>query len=147
LLSFSNVLVTLFAVSCGGSLLLEGGGRNFEAALALLVWVLGFPVVYGIWLIATWRTTHYVVTNRRVYIANGIMRRDSFSIPLVQVTNVSSSQGAVDRLLGSGDLAIESAGRESAIVLHRLPHIKLTHTRVLSLLPAQRPPSAGYGTS
>jgi len=74
--------------------------------------VLVFPAVYVMVLIATWLTTHYVITDRRVFIAGGVIRRGSYTIPLPQITNLSTGQTAIDRMLGSGDLLIESvAGR------------------------------------
>jgi uncharacterized membrane protein YdbT with pleckstrin-like domain len=65
------------------------------------------------WLVAryiTWVTSHFVVTNHRIIYRTGWLRKDGIDIPLDRVNNVVISQSLVERLIGAGDLLIESAG-------------------------------------
>jgi uncharacterized membrane protein YdbT with pleckstrin-like domain len=69
--------------------------------------------VSSAWLVsryARWATTQFVVTSRRVIFRAGVFRKRGVEIPLDRVNTVHFQQGLVDRLIGSGDLTIESAG-------------------------------------
>ena len=57
-----------------------------------------------------WRTTNFVVTTDRLIHRNGVLSKSGIEIPLERVNNVLFSQRLAERLLGSGDLIIESAG-------------------------------------
>jgi uncharacterized membrane protein YdbT with pleckstrin-like domain len=58
----------------------------------------------------TWVTSHFVVTNHRIIYRTGWLRKDGIDIPLDRVNNVVISQSLVERVIGAGDLLIESAG-------------------------------------
>jgi len=70
--------------------------------LASLAWV---GVTY-----ATWVTTHFVVTTDRLIYRHGVLSKHGVEIPLERVNTVFFSQQILERMLGSGDLVIESAG-------------------------------------
>lgn len=82
----------------------------------LLGWVL-FVAIIGsaAWLIVDlvrWRTTYFVVTSHRVIYREGVLARQGVEIPLERVNNVNFSQGIFERMLGVGDLLIESGGTD-----------------------------------
>lgn len=60
--------------------------------------------------IASWSTAHLVVTTDRVIHRQGLIARSSMEIPLEAITDVRFRQGVLERLLGAGDLILESAG-------------------------------------
>ena len=67
------------------------------------------------WLIvryARWLTTHFVITDRRIIFRTGLLTKRGIEIPLDRVQTVHFSQGVLERLVGAGDLLIES-GAES----------------------------------
>lgn len=70
--------------------------------LAALVW---FAVTY-----AQWATTNFVVTTDRLIYRHGVLSKKGIEIPLERVNTVFFSQSIIERMLGSGDLVIESAG-------------------------------------
>ena len=70
--------------------------------LAALIW-------WGIRYMA-WRTTNFVVTTDRLIYRNGVVSKSGIEIPLERVNNVLFSQRLFERMLGAGDLVIESAG-------------------------------------
>ncbi len=72
--------------------------------LAALVWV---GLTY-----ATWATTHFVVTTDRLIYRHGVLSKHGIEIPLERVNTVFFSQTVFERMLGSGDLVIESAGEQ-----------------------------------
>lgn len=69
--------------------------------LAVAWWVLR-------WL--DWRTTNFVVTTDRLVYRHGVLAKHGIEIPLERVNNVLFSQRLFERVLGAGDLVIESAG-------------------------------------
>src|SRR5690606_27117884 len=69
-----------------------------------------------LWLVqqyATWATTNFVVTSDRVIYRSGVIAKRGVEIPLERVNNVLFSQSIFERMLGAGDLMIESGGLES----------------------------------
>jgi membrane protein YdbS with pleckstrin-like domain len=72
---------------------------------ALVLWLTVVPVL-------RWRTTHFVVTNRRVLVREGILSRQGIDIPMSRINSVQFRHTALERLLGCGTLIIESASDE-----------------------------------
>jgi uncharacterized membrane protein YdbT with pleckstrin-like domain len=57
-----------------------------------------------------WRATELVVTSMRVIYRRGVMRRAGREIPISSVQDVSFVQALAERLLGKGQLLVQSAG-------------------------------------
>jgi len=57
-----------------------------------------------------WRTTEFVLTTDRLIVRQGILAKQGIEIPLDRVTNISYRQALWERVLGCGDLVVESAG-------------------------------------
>jgi uncharacterized membrane protein YdbT with pleckstrin-like domain len=55
-----------------------------------------------------WRTTNFVVTSDRVIFRHGLFAKSGMEIPLERVNSVHFHQGIMERILGAGDLMIES---------------------------------------
>jgi len=100
-------------------------------ALAVLVWLALWP-----WLV--WRTTHYVFTNERVILREGVFSRDGRDIPLGRVNDVSFSHSLIGRMLGYGTLTIESAGERGQVVLIDLPRVEQTQSALYELVEHDR---------
>lgn len=73
-------------------------------ALATLAWVI---VRYF-----KWRTTYFVITSDRLIFRNGVIAKAGIEIPLERVNNVNFKQGIFERIIGAGDLLIESGGED-----------------------------------
>jgi membrane protein YdbS with pleckstrin-like domain len=70
---------------------------------------------WACWLVlkyAQWRTTSFVVTSRRVIYRHGVISKRGVEIPLERINNINFHQRLIDRIIGAGDLDIESAGRD-----------------------------------
>ncbi len=70
-------------------------------------------VVSAIWLLVRylkWATTNFVITSDRIIFRNGIIAKSGIEIPLERVNNVLFNQSIFERMLGAGDLLIESGG-------------------------------------
>ena len=111
LLGAVGVVVTGYALRGEGDWVLPAAG-----VLALLV-VVGFvvpPVVRRLF-------TQYVLTTERIVVREGLVARTGTEIPLESVTNVEFSQSVVERMLGYGDVLLESAGRSGQSRLRDVP--------------------------
>jgi uncharacterized membrane protein YdbT with pleckstrin-like domain len=74
--------------------------------LAALVW---FAVVY-----VRWATTNFVVTSERVIFRQGLVARRGTQMPLEKINTVDFHQTLWERIVGAGDLVIES-GSEAGV--------------------------------
>lgn len=86
-----------------------------DARRVLSYITLGLIIGTALWVIvryAKWATTHFVVTNHRVIFRAGIVAKSGIEIPLERVNNVHSQQSVFERVVGAGDLMIESGGME-----------------------------------
>lgn len=89
------------------------------AGLALVGRFTLYPVV-------RWRTTHFVVTDRRVLVREGVFTRHGMDIPSKRINSVQFRQGLLDRILGSGTLVIESDSDES-LEFDDVPGVRRVH--------------------
>jgi uncharacterized membrane protein YdbT with pleckstrin-like domain len=83
-------------------------GRTIFGWIALAAIAAG-----SVWTVAryiSWVTSHFVVTNHRIIYRTGWLRKHGIDIPLDRVNNVVISQSLTERIIGAGDLLIESAG-------------------------------------
>lgn len=55
-----------------------------------------------------WMTTNFVVTSDRVIFRHGVIAKSGIEIPLERVNSVHFNQSIFERMLGAGDLLIES---------------------------------------
>ena len=59
-----------------------------------------------------WNFTHFVVTDDRVIYRTGVLAKRGVEIPMERINNINFHQGIWERLIGAGDLDIESAGKD-----------------------------------
>jgi len=110
---FSRHILTgipLLAVVIGTLSIPSADVRNvvrWPVGLLVLAWALWLASQYLRWLV-----TYFVVTDQRVLFRTGLLARHGVEIPLERITNINYHQGIWERLIGAGDLDIESAGEE-----------------------------------
>ena len=68
-----------------------------------------------------WYFTLYVLTTERIIVRRGWIARSGTEIPLESINNVLFSQRVLERLLGYGDILIESAGRQGQSRIENIP--------------------------
>jgi uncharacterized membrane protein YdbT with pleckstrin-like domain len=88
-------------------------------------WItIGALALAVMWLVGRytrWVSTSLVVTTSRLIRRNGVLARSGREIPLAALTDVSYHQRLLQRLIGAGDLLLESAGRQGQEVFPDLP--------------------------
>jgi len=75
--------------------------------------VLALAVVALVWFLgryAKWVTTNFVLTSDRLVYRSGVASRQGREIPLERLNDVSFHQSVPQRMLGAGDLLVESGG-------------------------------------
>jgi uncharacterized membrane protein YdbT with pleckstrin-like domain len=69
--------------------------------------------ISAIWLVirySRWLTTHFVITNRRIIFRTGLVTKRGIEVPIDRVNTVHFRQGVFERIVGAGDLLVESGG-------------------------------------
>lgn len=110
-----GVLALLVAV-----LQLDGSAREVGLwifAIAAAAWA-----VFLLIRLARWFTTHFVVTNDRLIFRTGVLARHGREIPLERVNDITFNQSLWERIIGAGDLLIESAGEQGQQRFTDIPH-------------------------
>ncbi|MFG3703800.1 PH domain-containing protein [Micromonospora sp. NPDC047670] len=130
------VLVLAVAAVVAGVVLLPSGGGG-SVALAVIGGLALLAVLWlALWPFLVWRTTHYLFTNERVLLQQGVLSRDRRDIPLTRINDHAMNQRFVERLLGCGTLTIESAGERGQSVLHDVPRVGQVQTKLYELVEA-----------
>jgi membrane protein YdbS with pleckstrin-like domain len=86
-------------------------------AILLLVWLSLLPYL-------RWRSTRYIVTNRRVLYRSGIVTQIGRDVPLYRLNDVHFENTISDRLTRSGDLIMESAGEQGQLRFTDVPRVE-----------------------
>lgn len=108
------------ALSLVGILALDD---DLQRYLGILWGVLA--VVWAIWLLLkflSWKFTHFVVTSDRLIYRHGVLAKRGVEIPLERVSNINFEQGIFERMIGAGDLQIDSAGKEGQSYFSNIRH-------------------------
>ncbi|MEZ5141395.1 MAG: PH domain-containing protein [Acidimicrobiales bacterium] len=92
-------------------------GFNWPDPVKLLVALLVLVgLVYFLRVFLTWASTDFVLTTDRVVYRSGIIAKRGIEIPLERINTIFFEQRIFERLLGLGDLQIESASKDGAQV-------------------------------
>lgn len=97
---------------------LDGTPGTILSVVAGLL-VLGTLAWFG-WKYAEWTTTVFALTSDRIVTRRGILSKSGMDIPLERVNTVFSSQTVFERMVGAGDIAIESAGERGTNHFHNI---------------------------
>ena len=112
--------------------------------------IAGVMVVSLLWLAVRylrWATTSFVATNQRLIMRRGVLRRTGREILLDRLADITYRQTLTDRLLGCGDILLESPGRQGQEVLVDLPHAVRIQNEICRLVNQRQGvigPSGGW---
>ncbi len=91
----------------------------------LNVAILALVAVALLWCIgryARWYTTNFVVTTDRLIYRHGVFAKRGQEIPLERLNDVSFRRSVIQRLVGAGDLMIESGGERGQQPFNHIAH-------------------------
>jgi uncharacterized membrane protein YdbT with pleckstrin-like domain len=105
-------LITLVVVVAVGAAWVVVPAGELQQPAQLAVGVIGVLVllVTVAGRVLRWSTTHFVLTTERLIFRSGLVAKFGREIPLERINDVTFSQSLFERLVGVGDLLIESAG-------------------------------------
>jgi uncharacterized membrane protein YdbT with pleckstrin-like domain len=98
--------------------------------------LIGLLILTALWVVGRylkWITTNFVMTSQRLIFRQGVIAKSGIEIPLERVNNVNFNQSVFERILGAGDLLIESGGEDGQ---QRFTDIR-NPSKVQNLLSAQ----------
>ncbi|MGV0676100.1 PH domain-containing protein [Mycolicibacterium fortuitum] len=104
----------------------QATAKNVLFIVIGVIWL----VVIGwltVWPFLSWRTTHFVITDRRVMFRHGLLTRSGIDIPLARINSVEFRHGLTDRLMRTGTLIIESASQDP-LEFHDIPRVEQVHS-------------------
>ena len=118
------IVVTILVV-VGWSLVItygpdDGTGRDVTfwgatiIAVAILIW-------YPLRRIVAWATSNFAVTTDRIIHREGFIAKRSMEIPLEAINDIRFHQSIFERMVGAGDLIIQSASEFGRNVFANIP--------------------------
>jgi len=110
---FASAAITLIICLALGIVILVALDGNSQKYLGYVIVVA--IVLSAIWLLRRylkWVTTNFVITSDRIIFRQGAIAKSGIEIPLERVNNVNFHQSIFERMLGAGDLLIESGGED-----------------------------------
>jgi uncharacterized membrane protein YdbT with pleckstrin-like domain len=128
---FVSVVIVAAAVAL---VLIPQGRLAAPGRIAIGVVALGVVISWGAIPLLRWRTTTYQLTTRRLRLRRGILSRSGRDFPLTRISDVSFQHGLIDRLLGTGQLTVESAGEHGQLVLTEIPHVEKVQAVLFQLV-------------
>ena len=96
-----------------------------SANSVLLIASLVLVVAALVWLLVRflrWTTTNFVVTTDRLVFRSGVLSKQGREIPLERVNDITFHASLFERVIGAGDLVIESAGERGQQMFTDIPH-------------------------
>lgn len=141
------LLLTTALAAFGAAVVNTTGWDQTAKNIVMLVIGVIWLIVIGwltVWPFMAWRTTHFVITDRRVMFRHGVMTRAGIDIPLARINSVEFRHGLSDRMLRTGTLIIESAAQDP-LEFHDIPRVEHVHSllyhEVFDTLGSEESPS------
>lgn len=125
------VVLALIPGTAGGRNI---GGIKLIAGVVLAVVVIGWTGAHYL----RWRFLTYLLTDRRIVVEKGVLSRMTESIALDRIQNTVIRRPLGDRMIGAGDIEIESAGRDGVEILHRIPNAPVFYRELMQAMEALR---------
>jgi len=94
----------------------DGPLRLIVVAILVVGWL-----VVAVGPFVNWFFTLHVLTTERLVVRSGVVARRGLEIPLEAINDVTFSQTVFERLLGFGDLLVESAGEQGQSRFSNIP--------------------------
>jgi len=96
------------------------GALGLETKLAVSLLILFVGGFWILWAWANWSADSITLTDQRLILERGVLRRQSKVIALDRVQDVSTSLSLAGRLLGYGRVAIAAAGSDGTEALEQV---------------------------
>jgi len=106
----------------------------------LTIWISVVGTLLVLWQFPRWYFDRFTLTNKRLMLVRGVLRRRVDMIPLLRVTDVRYMQSPLGRLLDYGTFENDAASRLRS--LHRLQHLPNPNELYLRIVEEMYEPMA-----
>ncbi|HCU96768.1 MAG TPA: hypothetical protein DHU96_30245 [Actinobacteria bacterium] len=128
------ILMVVAAAAAALLVVVPAGSYAAPARIAVGAVALVTALVWFVVPFLRWQTTTYQLTSRRLRLRRGILSRSGRDFPLIRISDVSFSHGLIDRMLGCGQLVVESAGEHGQLVLTEIPQVEQVQATLFQLV-------------
>jgi len=90
-----------------------------------------------------WATTNFAVTTDRIIFRHGVLSKQGIEIPLERVNTIFFHQSIWERVIGTGDLVIESAGEKGSEPFTDIRKPSHVQNEIYRLMEENQPQAAG----
>jgi membrane protein YdbS with pleckstrin-like domain len=126
------------ALSAGFLLTPDAGNDIVDGVAAAFV---AFMFLRFLWRYLSWRSDLVIVTDRRILRSQGVLTRSIGSVPFGAISDLTCRRPLLGRVLGYGDLVVETAGRSEGVQrIDRLGRPEQIYREVTSLMSAHGRP-------
>lgn len=105
-----------------------------EATTLILLFLIFILILWIIWDVLSWEYTSYTLTNYRVIFEKGVIRKNKSYIHYNKIQDVNVSQGIIERLISSGDIAIYGGHENTRLVLNDIPDPKKVENMINQMI-------------
>jgi len=143
------VLLTVVVVVAVGAAWVVMPGGDLQQPARMAVGVLGLVVLLTTVAgrVLRWTTTHLVLTTERLIFRSGVVAKFGREIPLERINDVTFSQSLFERLIGAGDLLLESAGEHGQSRFANIRDPEAVQLEIYRQMEANDRRRAGYATT
>lgn len=135
---FVAAAVIVGALAVGYVITPRDGGDLVDTVVGIIA-VIFF--VRFLWRVGEWRGTRILVTDRRLIQVSGVLTRKVSSTPLARLTDLTYRRGVLGRLLGFGEITVDSAEVERGPRLDHLPRPDDFYRTITRLIASIAPPT------
>jgi membrane protein YdbS with pleckstrin-like domain len=122
------LLVYFFTTILRYAALLEGRVNSFvnlplvtgtTYILSIIIFLL---LIWILWNILSWRSSYYTLTNQRVMVKTGIIRKKNVYMHYDKIQDIIVSQSLMERISYSGDIEIFGGHDMTSLILEDIPN-------------------------
>ena len=143
------VLLTVAVVVAVGAAWVVMPAGDLQQPARMAVGVIGLAVLLAtvVGRVLRWTTTHFVLTTERLIFRSGVVAKFGREIPLERINDVTFSQSLFERMIGAGDLLLESAGEQGQSRFSNIRDPETVQLEIYRQMEANDRRRAGYATT
>jgi uncharacterized membrane protein YdbT with pleckstrin-like domain len=143
------VLLTVVVVVAVGAAWVVMPAGDLQQPARMAVGIIGLAVLLAtvVGRVLRWATTHFVLTTERLIFRSGVVAKFGREIPLERINDVTFSQSLFERMIGAGDLLLESAGEHGQSRFSNIRDPEAVQLEIYRQMEANDRRRAGYATT
>jgi membrane protein YdbS with pleckstrin-like domain len=109
---------------------------HLDRTILLIVWLAWLILVIRLlFRIYAWLEDYFVVTSRRLLLADGVFKKTVNMLPLDKVTEMRFERSPTGRIFGFGTFIVDSAGKDHVLqTINHLPYPEQLYIEVCGLI-------------